>query len=235
MRRRGPVTTAEPRPPGTGARAWLAGAALAGVWAAAFRWTGLPFFPLIAVGGVLTGMLGLWVRAGTGVGGDRERLPALAPPSGAALALAAGVAGAHLVAAHLLFAAGSRLLPWLAPTAEEVYGRGGDAPLWWAVLLAGVVTAPLEEVFWRGAVHPLLARATRRRGALPTRIPGGTVLLSALLYAGFHLTTGHLALVAAALLGGLVWGWLTERTGSVAAAMLAHGLWAVGMLVAPPV
>ena len=145
------------------------------------------------------------------------------------------VAAAHLGVAHVLFQLGTRVLPQLAPTAEQVYGHTGEVSLWWALLVAGVLTAPLEEVYWRGAIQPLLsglaqARAPRLAGGPATRIVGG-----ALVYAVFHVSTGQVALIAAALLGGLVWGWLLERTGSVGAPMLAHALWACGMLVLPPV
>jgi membrane protease YdiL (CAAX protease family) len=217
-------------------RAALATVVLAALWAIAFGASDLPFFPLIAVGGIVTGLAGLWVRrpllAATG--------PAAAWPPRMRLdrggvVLAAVVALAHLAVSHLLFAIGSRLLPGLAPTADEVFGRTGGVPLWWAVLLGAVVTAPLEETFWRGAAQPLLADALRRHWPRMTRRPSVLVAVSALAYAAFHVVTGHLALVAAALLGGLVWGWLLERTGSVGTCMVAHGLWAAGILLLPPV
>jgi membrane protease YdiL (CAAX protease family) len=220
-------------------RAALATVGLAAIWAVAFGASGLPFFPLIAVGGIITGLAGLWVRRPLLDAGPPGKPAAAWPPrmrlDRGDAALAAGVALAHLAVSHVLFAIGSRLLPHLVPTAEQVFGRTGGVPLWWAVLLGAVVTAPLEETFWRGAAQPLLADALRRRWPCLVSRPVVVVAVSAVAYAAFHAVTGHLALVAAALLGGLVWGWLLERTGSVGTCMLAHGLWAAGILLLPPV
>jgi membrane protease YdiL (CAAX protease family) len=167
----------------------------------------------------------------------RERathLPRLSlGPADAVLAVGVGVA--HLVAGHLLFAAGERLLPELTATATEVYTRAGSLPLWTAIVLGGLVTAPLEELFWRGAVQPLTTSWLGARLPWVLTLPGGTVIGTTLVYALFHVATGQLALVAAALLGGLVWGWLLERTGSVGAAMIAHATWTSLMLAFPPV
>jgi membrane protease YdiL (CAAX protease family) len=234
---RDPVTAAPPSPLRVPARrAALATVLLAGVWAVAFGASGLPFFPLIAAGGIVTGLAGLWVRRplAASSGPAASWPPTLRLDRRGAL-LAAGVALVHLGVSHLLFRLGSALLPHLAPTAEQVFGRTGGVPLWWAVLLGAVVTAPLEEMFWRGAAQPLVTDALRRRAPRVAATPWAVVGLSGVLYAAFHVVTGHLALVAAALLGGLVWGWLLERTRSVGACMLAHGLWATGILLLPPV
>jgi membrane protease YdiL (CAAX protease family) len=220
-------------------RATLATVVLAAIWAAAFGASDLPFFPLIAAGGIITGLAGLWVRRTSLPSGPRDDPATTWPPrmrvDRAGAALAGVVALVHLAVSHLLFAVGSRLLPDLAPTAEQVFGGAGAVPLGWAVLLGAVVTAPLEETFWRGAAQPLLADALRRRWPRLVARPGLVVVVGAVAYALFHVVTGHLALVAAALLGGLVWGWLLERTGSVGTCMLAHGLWATGILLLPPV
>lgn len=211
-----------------GRRALLAGGGLAAAWAAAFHGTDLAFFPLVAAGGIVTGIAGVWVRRAGGA-----RLPSVAMrPRHVALALAA--AGLHLVAAYALVDLGTLLVPSWAPTRAEVYGPPGELPLGWALLVGGVVTAPLEEVYWRGAVHPLLVARARRRGRL-ARLAGLSPAVGALVYGAFHLVTGHAALVAAALLGGWVWCWLAERTGTVGASMLAHAVWASSMLLVPPV
>lgn len=231
--------TQQVRPLQRGAiRAIVAVAALSVVWGLAFATQVLPFFPTIAAGGTLTGLAGFWVRAGTR-GQDRDgtlrrHFPGFALTPGQA-ALAAGVAVLHLGVGHGLFALSERLLPVLTETAAEVYTRAGGIPLWAAVLLGGVVTAPLEEVFWRGAVQSLVMTRIHERMPRLVAIPGGPVIGASLVYALFHVATGQIALVAAALLGGLVWGGLLERTRSVGATMLAHGLWTSLMLVFPPV
>jgi membrane protease YdiL (CAAX protease family) len=231
--------TGEPSPSAT-TRALVSGLVLALVWAAAFGLTALPFFPLIAAGGVITGLAGLWVRRAAPTppshgspASSAHWLPTIRLRPGQAV-LAVVVAVAHLAAAYLLFEVGTWVAPQLAPTAEQVYGRA-EVSLWLAVLLGGVVTAPLEEIYWRGAIHPLLVGAARRQAPRLAGLPGVTPAMGALVYGAFHLVTGSAALVAAALLGGLVWSWLAERTGTVGAPMLAHAVWACGMLLLPPV
>jgi membrane protease YdiL (CAAX protease family) len=208
------------------------------VWALAFATELLPFFPTIVGGGMLTGLAGWWVRRGVRGWhpgeGERRTFPRLSlGPADAVLAVGVGLA--HLVAGHLLFAAGERLLPELTATATEVYTRAGSLPLWTAIVLGGLVTAPLEELFWRGAVQPLTTSWLGAKLPWVLPLPGGTVIGTTLVYALFHVATGQLALVAAALLGGLVWGWLLERTGSVGATMIAHATWTSLMLAFPPV
>jgi membrane protease YdiL (CAAX protease family) len=221
-----------------GTRAAVAAAVLASVWGVAFATELLPFFPTIVVGGVLTGVAGVWVRRGVrgwhpGEASRRSFPPLAVRPSHAALAVAVGVV--HLVVGHLLFAAGELVLPELTATATSVYSRAATLPLWAAILLGGVLTACLEELFWRGAVQPLTTSWLHRTLPRLVALPGGTVVGTTVAYAAFHLATGQLALIAAALLGGLVWGWLLERTGSVGATMIAHATWTSLMLAFPPV
>ena len=221
-----------------GVRAAVAAAGLTVVWGVAFATQVLPFFPTIVAGGILTGLAGVWVRRGTRGwhAGESERrgFPGLALTPGLAV-LATVVAILHFALGHGLFPLGEQVLPALTETATSVYARAGGIPLWTAVLLGAVITAPLEEVFWRGGVQPLAGSFVRDRWPTIAALPGGTVVTTMVAYAAFHVATGQVALVAAAALGGLVWGWLMERTRSLGATMLAHGLWTGLMLVFPPV
>ncbi len=220
-----------------GVRAAVAAVLLAAIWWAAFLTEVLPFFLTTTVGGVLTGLAGLWVRRG--VRGwhpgetERRTFPTYRVTPGQAV-LALVVAVVHLGVGHGLFALGSLVLPEITATAAEVYGRAASVPLWVGVLLGGFVTAPLEEIFWRGAVQPLTGPLLTSRVPWLTRLPVGRLLGTTLLYTLFHVATGQLALIFAAALGGLVWGWLLDRTGSVGATMIAHGAWTALMLVVPP-
>ena len=220
-----------------GVRAALAAVGLATVWAVAFVTEVLPFFLTIAAGGLLTGVAGVWVRRGSRGWypdeAERRTFPTFRVTPAQA-ALAAGVAVVHLAVGHALFALGSLVLPEITATAAEVYGRASAVPLWLAVVLGGLVTAPLEEVYWRGAVQPLTGPLLERRLPWLARVPAGRLLGTTLLYTLFHVATGQLALVFAAALGGLVWGWLLDRTGSVGATMIAHGGWTTLMLLVPP-
>lgn len=220
-----------------GVRAALSAGVLAVIWGVAFATEVLPFFLTISAGGVLTGLAGVWVRRGTRGWypgePERRRFPTYrATPPQVALALA--VAVVHLALGHGLFALGGLILPEITATAAEVYSRASAVPLWLAIVLGGLVTAPLEEVFWRGAIQPLTGPLVASRVPWLARLPAGRLLGTTLLYTLFHLATGQLALILAAALGGLVWGWLLDRTGSVGATMIAHGAWTSLMLVVPP-
>lgn len=218
-------------------RASLAALILAVVWGLAFATAVLPFFLTIVAGGVLSGLFGLWVRRGTRGWhpGEAERrsFPRFAVTRGQ-VGLAVAVALVHLVVGHALFALGAQLVPELTATAASVYERATELPLWVGILLGGLLTAPLEEIFWRGAVQPLTGPMIAARVPWLARVPQGRLLGTTFLYTLFHVATGQIALVAAAALGGLVWGWLLDRTGSVGAVMIAHGLWTALMLVFPP-
>lgn len=211
---------------------------LALVWGTAFAVEVVPFFTLVVAGGVVTGLVGVWVRRGSrgwhpGEPEPRRFPPYRVTPPQVLLAVAVGVA--HLVVGHALFALGRRLLPTLTENAAAVYDRADALPLWAAVLLGGILTGALEEIFWRGAVQPLVVPWVRERVPWTVRVPLGPVVATTAVYALFHVVTLQVALVAAAALGGLVWGWLLERTGSLGAVMVAHATWTSLMLVVPPV
>ncbi|MEX1178502.1 MAG: CPBP family intramembrane glutamic endopeptidase [Nitriliruptor sp.] len=220
-----------------GIRAVVAAAILAAIWSAAFLTEILPFFLTTTIGGIVTGLAGLWVRRG--VRGwhpgeaERRRFPTYRV-SRQHVVLALVVAVIHLGIGHGLFALGSLVLPEITATAAEVYSRAASVPLWLGILLGGFVTAPLEEIFWRGAVQPLTGPLLTARAPWLVRLPIGRLLGTTVLYTLFHVATGQLALIFAAALGGLVWGWLLDRTDSVGATMIAHGAWTALMLVVPP-
>jgi membrane protease YdiL (CAAX protease family) len=227
-----------PSPLARGAvRAAISAVVLAVVWALAFAADVFPFFVTVAVGGILSGLFGLWVRRGTRgwhPGEDaRREFPRFAVTPGQ-VGLALVVAVVHLAVGHGLFALGDLILPELTATASEVYRRASTIPLWSAILVGALITGPLEEIFWRGAVQPLTGPLLVARLPWLTSVPFGRLLGTTVLYTAFHLATGQLALIAAAALGGLVWGWLLDRTGSLGATMIAHGAWTTLMFLVPP-
>lgn len=209
------------------ARLLAAFAGLAVVWGVAFN-VGLPFFPVIVAGGVLTGAAGLWVRRAP----DEPDPPFTLTRRQTALAL--GVAAVHFALGHALFRLGALLLPGITSSAAEVYERSGSLPVWGQLLLGAVVTASLEEVFWRGAWTPMVAARLQGLGSGWSR-DARVVLASTVGYALFHVATLKLALVAAAALGGLFWGLLYVRTRSVGPPLVAHVTWTALMILFPPV
>ncbi|MBW3659603.1 MAG: CPBP family intramembrane metalloprotease, partial [Actinobacteria bacterium] len=183
--------------------------ALAATWAIAFNVESLPFFPTVVVGGLVTGAFGLWARAACPPGS----LPPFAVTPGQAV-FAAGVGVVHVVVSHVVFDIGDSLLPAIGETARGIYERTNETALIPRLILSGLLTAPLEEVYWRGAFQPAVGaaangRITSRRRTLVA------VAASTLGYTLFHVATLRISLVAAAALGGLVWAWLLERTRTV--------------------
>jgi len=136
-----------------------------------------------------------------------------------------------------LFAAGFRLhaelLPRLPGGLARLLAPYGGAPRFALRLPPGLpllalvqllVVALPEEMFYRGFVQTALARGAPGRGV---------TVLGARLGAGFLLTQllfalGHLVVLQPWRLGtffpGLLFGWLRERTGSVAAPVVLHAL-----------
>lgn len=141
--------------------------------------------------------------------------------------LALPVAAAHLAVSYVAIPVATAVVPLIGVQADAlVLDARGALPTAVVAIIAGVVIAPLEELFWRGAVQPSLGAGHPPRVATAL---GTTAFLA------FHLPTLQLPLIGAALLGGLAWGWLRERTEGLAAPVVAHASWTAAMVVAPPV
>lgn len=97
-----------------------------------------------------------------------------------------------------------------------IYVHRAEAPLWLITLLLFFLIGPCEELYWRGFVqHQLSQHFGLRLGCF----------LAAILYTSVHFWSGNLILVLAALVLGLIWGWLYRATGSVVPGIISHGLW----------
>lgn len=153
----------------------------------------------------------------------RHRVP---PTVGRDVWLALPAAAVHLALSYVLIPVAEAIVPLIGRQAEDIVldARGG-LPTVVVALIAAMVIAPLEELFWRGSVHPSLGVG---------RPWWQAVLLSTATFVGFHLPTLQLPLISAAALGGLVWGWLRERTGGLAAPVVAHAIWTGAMVLVPP-
>lgn len=117
----------------------------------------------------------------------------------------------YLVATHL---------PVLSGALDSVLDRA-DAGSRAVVLGVALVNGFAEELFFRGAVHAAVPR--RRR-----------VLLTATVYVGVTVATGNLALVAAAVVMGLLLGAQRQATGGVLASVATHLTWSTLMIYALP-
>jgi membrane protease YdiL (CAAX protease family) len=104
------------------------------------------------------------------------------------------------------------------------YARASEVSLPAAVAISLVIAVPGEELFWRNL-------AQRRFGVSSETLGAAAAWLG---YVAANVASGSLPFVAAAIVGGAVWGGLAWWTGGVAASLASHGVWTVMMLVRPP-
>lgn len=86
---------------------------------------------------------------------------------------------------------------------------------------AGLAAAFIEEVFFRGWIHPLLRK---RISALPT------IVITSALFACSHIFVARTPFLIAVFFPGCIMGFLRERHGNISTSTLFHGLsniWAV--------
>jgi len=92
--------------------------------------------------------------------------------------------------------------------------------LWLIGLLLFFVTGPCEEIYWRGFLQRgLMVRLGQNKGWL----------LASFIYSFVHIWTLNAMLMLAALIAGLLWGWLYKSTHSLWPSMVSHALW--GLLI----
>jgi membrane protease YdiL (CAAX protease family) len=109
---------------------------------------------------------------------------------------------------------------------REVYGEQEGLSTGLALVLSLGLAVPGEELFWRGLFQ---GRASAAFGTF------GGALVTWLCYVVVNATSGLLALVAGAVVGGAVWGALAWWSHGVLAPILCHAVWTALMLVRPPV
>jgi membrane protease YdiL (CAAX protease family) len=200
----------------------LLGANLAGV--AAFLFIALPDARLRARGET-------WDAYGLPWHGLADRRTWRAWGRGAAVALAAAAVIFPVFAAG--FAAYAALVPALPPALARILAPYAGAPRLALRLPDGfallvpiqlLVVALPEELFYRGFVQTGWARTAPERGVtvLGARLGAGFLWTQALFAAG------HLVVLQPWRLGtffpGLLFGWLRERTGNLAAPVVLHAL-----------
>jgi uncharacterized protein len=148
--------------------------------------------------------------------GDRIQLMGLEMPRGGGLAVAKFVAGLlalALVYASLVYAVDhGALLGDVKPFAAMM-----QSATWWMVLLAAAVGAPVaEETLFRGLVYGVL------RESAVGKI--GAAVVTAVVWASVHAQYSVYGLGAIFLIG-LYLAWVREKTGSIIAPMLCHGVY----------
>lgn len=109
---------------------------------------------------------------------------------------------------------------------EGIYLRRGSLSASVAVLLAVALLIPGEELFWRGLFQGELERSIGEPLA-PVLAWGAFVLANA--------PSANLAIVAGAVVGGVVWVTLAAWSGGILASLVCHACWTALMLWFPPV
>jgi CAAX protease family protein len=106
-------------------------------------------------------------------------------------------------------------IPGFTETISSVYGlRGGMSALEISALLLFPI-GPTEEIYWRGLIQRRLMQRLSPRRAL---------LLTSCIYASIHISTLNPSLLVVAFIGGLAWGEIYNRFGSLLPALLSHVL-----------
>jgi membrane protease YdiL (CAAX protease family) len=167
---------------------------------------GLPEFGSRVLGNLLLAAIGVAGAAVVGLRSIRETMPfrPRATDLGWALAAAAGgaVAGALWIG---LFRA-------LGPDGPDP--ATPEDPLILRLVAIAVFPAVVEEWLCRGVLW---------RPLRPLLSPGITILVTAILFAFLHgLGDGYLLEIPHRFVGGLLFGFIRERSGSLSAPMLAH-------------
>lgn len=172
-----------------------------------------PFYVALMIAGQLTSLGIVWAAAGRR--GARVQSLRLGAPQadwlssvGYGLALIVLIAPIEIVLYRL---AGLGLFTdarWLV--------EGLRSPMWWAVVIAAIVLAPIwEELTFRGFLLSALAKS--RLGFWPAAV------LSTLIWTTLHLGYSWPGLVCV-FLAGLGLSWIMKRTGSMRAVVVAHGV-----------
>ncbi|MCF7876073.1 CPBP family intramembrane metalloprotease [Candidatus Bipolaricaulota bacterium] len=120
----------------------------------------------------------------------------------------------------------TELIPFSEGEIASVYNNSQAAALpVIGALLVGVI-GPGEEIFWRGTVQKKLEE--RYSGLVG-------VLLGGLVYSLVHIWALNLTLLLAALVCGLVWGWMYYLEKNLVPVIISHSLWSLLIFVIFPV
>lgn len=147
------------------------------------------------------------------------RFSTVASASGGA---AAGVLFYLATAAFVLIV---RRWPAFDRHVEGLYDQRKGLSLPMALVLAALVVAPGEELFWRGLFQ---SRSVELFGAL------GGAAAAWLTYAAANVASRNLPVIVGAVVAGAVWSGLTFYTHGILASLLCHVVWTALMVSVPP-
>ncbi|MDQ0483239.1 CPBP family intramembrane glutamic endopeptidase [Guptibacillus hwajinpoensis] len=128
---------------------------------------------------------------------------------------------------YLLSYVGIQLIQWLTPSLfedmEQFYDIVQPVKAWHYISLV-LIVIPGEEIYWRGYIQQQFKKYKN----------GDTIIIATLLYAVAHLYSGAPLLIVAALVGGVIWGWIYEKRANFWVPLLSHILFDLLILVFIP-
>jgi len=127
-----------------------------------------------------------------------------------------GVGSALLM--YALFWTGFQLvrgLPGFSQQVSWIYQLRGTMPISFIAAALLFPIGPTEELYWRGLIQAHFNRALS---------PWRGLLLTTAFYTTIHISTFNPSLLIVALIGGLFWGYLFNRTGNLFPVMVSHVL-----------
>lgn len=136
------------------------------------------------------------------------------------------MAGVALYGATAAFLAVAGRWPLLARHAADLYGQRRGVGLGPALAISVAITAPGEELLWRGVVLGAL-----QFGFEPWT--AGVLTWSA--YVAANAVSGSVPIILGAVVGGAAWTGLAVWTEGVVASIGCHVVWTALMIVLPPV
>lgn len=118
-----------------------------------------------------------------------------------------------------------QLFPFASGQINAVYANKLQLQNWQIALLLLFWIGPAEEIFWRGMSQRVFSKYF---GANTGWVFGAFV------YAVVHIWSLNLILIMAALIGGLYWGWIYKRLGSLWPGIISHALWDIAIFLIFP-
>lgn len=149
------------------------------------------------------------------------------------LQIVAGVAIAF--ALWGIFWIGDKASQWLfafaRPEVDAVYSMKTGLPVWLIGLQLLVLIGPAEEFFWRGYVQKTFTKLFAGKRAADCAF-----IATAAIYALVHIWSFNFMLIMAALVAGLVWGFIYRICPkALPALIISHALWDLLVFVLLPI
>lgn len=123
------------------------------------------------------------------------------------------------------------LFDFARPEVDAVYSMKEGLPAWVICILLILLIGPAEEFFWRGYVQRTLTRVIG--GKRPADM---AFLVTTAIYALVHIWSFNFMLVMAALVAGLVWGFVYRICPKALPALIvSHALWDALVFIILPI